>query len=275
MTQVRKEPNISVYEQHFAIEILTQHHLGDVLKKNSPDIKCFGAYVADLVNQKVITFLSKITVIATGGMGNVYMTTTNPEIATGDGVAMVYRAKGTIENMEFVQFHPTSLYDPNRRPSFLITEALRGYGAVLMNMAGEKFMNRYDSRESLAPRDIVARAIDNEMKIWGDDHVWLDCTHLEAEGLKDHFPNVYEHCLARGIDITKDLIPVVPAAHYSCGGIKVDMDGQSNIAQALCSRRSLFNRSAWRKQTGFKFSDRSCSLFSQSRTSLRERALVN
>ncbi len=179
----------------------------------------------------MITFLSKVTVIATGGMGNVYMTTTNPEIATGDGVAMVYRAKGTIENMEFVQFHPTSLYDPNRRPSFLITEALRGYGAVLINIAGEKFMNRYDSRGSLAPRDIVARAIDNEMKIWGDDHVWLDCTHLEAEGLKDHFPNVYEHCLARGIDITKDRIPVVPAAHYSCGGIKVDVDGQSNIAR--------------------------------------------
>jgi L-aspartate oxidase len=229
--QVKKSPNITIYEHHFAIEILTQHHLGDILKKNYPDIKCFGAYVADLVNQKVITFLSKITVMATGGMGNVYMTTTNPEIATGDGVAMVYRAKGTIENMEFVQFHPTSLYDPNRRPSFLITEALRGYGAVLKNMAGEKFMNRYDSRGSLAPRDIVARAIDNEMKIWGDDHVWLDCTHLEPEGLKDHFPNVYEHCLARGIDITKDFIPVVPAAHYSCGGIKVDLDGQSNISR--------------------------------------------
>jgi len=128
-----------------------------------------------------------------------------------------------------VQFHPTSLYDPKTRPSFLITEALRGYGAQLMNMAGEKFMNRYDSRGSLAPRDIVARAIDNEMKIWGDDHVWLDCTHLGSGGLIDHFPNVYEHCMARGIDITKDLIPVVPAAHYSCGGIKVDMDGQSNI----------------------------------------------
>jgi L-aspartate oxidase len=227
--RVRSEPNITVYEQHFAIEILTQHHLGDVLKKNYPDIKCYGAYVADLVNQKVITFLSKVTVIATGGMGNVYMTTTNPEIATGDGIAMVYRAKGNIENMEFVQFHPTSLWDPNTRPSFLITEALRGYGAVLKNMAGEKFMKRYDSRGSLAPRDIVARAIDNEMKIWGDDHAWLDCTHLNPDGLKDHFPNVYEHCLARGIDITKDLIPVVPAAHYSCGGIKVDMDGQSNI----------------------------------------------
>jgi L-aspartate oxidase len=229
--QIRKTPNIEIFEHHFAIEILTQHHLGEVLKKNYPDIKCFGAYVADLVNQKVISFLSKITVIATGGMGNVYMTTTNPEIATGDGVAMVYRAKGIIENMEFVQFHPTSLFDPNKRPSFLITEALRGYGAVLKNIAGERFMSRYDSRGSLAPRDIVARAIDNEMKIWGDDHVWLDCTHLNSEGLKDHFPNVYEHCIARGIDITRDMIPVVPAAHYSCGGIKVDIDGQSSISR--------------------------------------------
>jgi L-aspartate oxidase len=229
MKQVRRNPNIEIFEHHFAIEILTQHHLGIEVKRGYPDLKCFGAYVADLKNKKVITFLSKVTVVATGGIGNVYLTTTNPEIATGDGIAMVYRAKGTIENMEFIQFHPTSLYDPNTRPSFLITEALRGYGAVLKNMAGEKFMNRYDSRGSLAPRDIVARAIDNELKIWGEDHVWLDCTHLEPSGLKDHFPNVYEHCLARGIDITKDMIPVVPCVHYSCGGIKVDMDGQSNI----------------------------------------------
>jgi len=229
MDRIKEDPNIDIYEQHFAIELLTQHHLGEVVKRNYPEIKCFGAYIADLVNQKVNAFLSKITVVATGGIGNVYLTTTNPEIATGDGIAMVYRAKGTIENMEFVQFHPTSLYDPNARPSFLITEALRGFGAVLKNMQGEKFMNRYDSRGSLAPRDIVARAIDNEMKIWGDDHVWLDCTHLNQEGLKDHFPNVYEHCLARGIDITKDMIPVVPVQHYSCGGIKVDMDGRCNI----------------------------------------------
>jgi len=227
--RVKEDKNIDIYEQHFAIEILTQHHLGEIVKRNYPDIKCFGAYVADLVNQKVIAFLSKITVVATGGIGNVYLTTTNPEIATGDGIAMVYRAKGTIENMEFVQFHPTSLYDPKTRPSFLITEALRGFGAVLKNMQGEKFMNRYDSRGSLAPRDIVARAIDNEMKIWGDDHVWLDCTHLGAQKLKDHFPNVYEHCLARGIDITKDMIPVVPVQHYSCGGIKVDNQGRCNI----------------------------------------------
>ncbi|HEX2977425.1 MAG TPA: L-aspartate oxidase [Bacteroidales bacterium] len=229
MEKVRKEPGIEILENHFAIELLTQHHLGEVVKRNYPDIKCYGAYVADLVNQNVITFLSKITVVATGGIGNVYLTTTNPAVATGDGVAMVYRAKGTIENMEFIQFHPTSLYDPGRRPSFLITEALRGFGAVLKNMSGEKFMHRYDSRGSLAPRDIVVRAIDNEMKMWGDDHVWLDCTHLDPVKLIDHFPNVYEHCLERGIDIRKDLIPVVPCAHYSCGGIKVDTDGQSNI----------------------------------------------
>jgi L-aspartate oxidase len=227
--RVRAEPNIEILEHHYAIEILTQHHLGTVVKRGFPDIKCFGAYIADLTNQKVITFLSRITVMATGGMGNVYFTTTNPEVATGDGVSMVYRAKGTIENMEFIQFHPTSLYDPGRRPSFLITEALRGFGAVLKNMAGEKFMKRYDSRESLAPRDIVVRAIDNEMKIWGDDHVWLDCTHLDPDKLKDHFPNVYEHCIDRGIDITRDMIPVVPCAHYCCGGIKVDQFGQSSI----------------------------------------------
>ena len=229
MERVKNEPNIEILEHHFAIEILTQHHLGEVVKRNYPDIKCYGAYVADLKNQQVITLLSKVTIVATGGIGNVYLTTTNPEIATGDGVAMVYRAKGTIENMEFIQFHPTSLYDPEKKPSFLITEALRGYGAVLKNLSGERFMNRYDSRGSLAPRDIVARAIDNEMKIWGDDHVWLDCTHLNPEGLKDHFPNVYQHCLERGIDFTKDMIPVVPCAHYSCGGIKVDINGQSNI----------------------------------------------
>jgi L-aspartate oxidase len=227
--RVRKDPNITIFENHFAIEILTQHHLGKEIKKNYPGINCYGAYVADLVNPKVITFLSKVTVMATGGAGNVYQTTTNPEIATGDGVAMVYRAKGEIENMEFIQFHPTSLFDPNTRPSFLITEAMRGFGGVLKNLRGEKFMNRYDSRGSLAPRDIVARAIDNEMKIWGDDHVWLDCTHLDPEGLKNHFPNIYEHCLARGTDLTKDMIPVVPAVHYTCGGIMVDMDGQSNI----------------------------------------------
>lgn len=227
--RVRNDPRIEIFENHFAIELLTQHHLGEEVNRSTPDKRCYGAYVADLEKGKVFTFLSKVTVIATGGMGNIYQTTTNPEIATGDGVAMVYRAKGTIENMEFVQFHPTSLYDPGKRPSFLITEALRGYGAVLKNSSGEVFMSKYDPRGSLAPRDIVARAIDNEMKIRGDDYVYLDCTHLEAEGLKNHFPNVTEHCLVKGIDISKDMIPVVPAAHYSCGGVKVDINGESTI----------------------------------------------
>jgi len=226
----RNHPNITIYEHHFAIEILTQHHLGEQnITRARKDIQCYGAYVADLKGKKVITFLSPITVIATGGAGSVYQTTTNPGISTGDGVAMVYRAKGQIENMEFVQFHPTSLYNPGVRPSFLITEALRGFGAVLKNSSGEKFMDRYDTRGSLAPRDIVARAIDNEMKTRGEDFVYLDCTHLDQEALKDHFPNIYEHCLEIDIDITRDMIPVVPAAHYLCGGIMVDMNGRSTI----------------------------------------------
>jgi L-aspartate oxidase len=227
--QVRKHPNIQLLENHFAVDLITQHHLGKLVKRHLTDIECYGAYVLDLKTSEVLRILSKNTLLASGGAGNLYSTTTNPIIATGDGVAMVYRAKGIIENMEFVQFHPTSLYNPGESPSFLITEAMRGYGGILRNQLGEKFMNKYDSRGSLAPRDVVARAIDNEMKVHGHDFVYLDATHLNEHALKEHFPNINEKCNSLGIDISKDLIPVVPAAHYICGGVKVDMDGQTWI----------------------------------------------
>lgn len=223
--QVRSHANIDIYEHYFAVDIITQHHLGKLVKRRFDNIECYGVYALDIRKDRVFTFLSKVTLIATGGMGNLYSTTTNPVIATGDGVAMVYRAKGTVEHMEFVQFHPTSLYNPNERPSFLITEAMRGHGGILKTIDGEEFMDKYDSRGSLAPRDIVARAIDNEMKIRGDDFVYLDCTHLDATDLKSHFPNIHDKCLSLGIDISRDMIPVVPAAHYQCGGIKVDLNG--------------------------------------------------
>ena len=226
---VKQHPNITILEKHFAIEIITQHHLGVTVTRQTPDIECYGSYVLDLETGSVDTFLSKVTLIATGGVGAVYQTTTNPLVATGDGIAMVYRAKGTVKDMEFIQFHPTALYHPGDRPSFLITEAMRGYGGVLRTKDGKEFMQKYDPRLSLAPRDIVARAIDNEMKNRGDDHVYLDVTHKDAEETKKHFPNIYEKCLSLGIDITKDYIPVAPAAHYLCGGIKVDLNACSSI----------------------------------------------
>lgn len=226
---VKQHPDIDIFENSFAVEIITQHHLGKIVTRRTPDITCYGAYVLDLATKKVNTFLSKVTVMATGGIGQVYTTTTNPSVATGDGIAMVYRAKGTVKDMEFIQFHPTALFHPGDRPSFLITEAMRGYGAVLRTCDGKEFMQKYDKRLSLAPRDIVARAIDNEMKMRGEDHVYLDVTHKDAEETKHHFPNIYAKCLSLGIDITKDYIPVAPAAHYLCGGIKVDLNGCSSI----------------------------------------------
>lgn len=227
--RIRENPNIDIFEHHFAIEIITQHHLGKIVTRRTPDIICYGAYVLNEQTSTVDTFLAKVTLMATGGVGAVYQTTTNPLVATGDGIAMVYRAKGTVKDMEFIQFHPTALYHPGDRPSFLITEAMRGYGAVLRNLKGEEFMHKYDPRLSLAPRDIVARAIDSEMKQNGDDHVYLDVTHKDPEETRRHFPNIYRKCLSLGIDITKDYIPVAPAAHYLCGGIKVDGNGESSI----------------------------------------------
>lgn len=226
---IKQHPNITVLENFFAVEIITQHHLGIIVTRYTPGIKCYGAYVLNEATGEVDTFLSKLTVMATGGCEAVYRNTTNPLVATGDGIAMVYRAKGAVKDMEFIQFHPTALFNPGDRPSFLITEAMRGYGAVLRTQDGKEFMEKYDPRLSLAPRDIVARAIDNEMKLRGEDHVFLDATHKDPEETKKHFPNIYKKCLSLGIDITKDYIPVAPAAHYLCGGIVVDLDGQSNI----------------------------------------------
>ena len=230
MAAVRACPDIDVKEGHFAVEIITQHHLGVRVTRRTPNITCYGAYVLNPETEKVDTDLARVTVMCTGGVGAVYQTTTNPVIATGDGEAMVYRAKGTVKDMEFVQFHPTALYHAGEtHPAYLITEAMRGYGGILKLPNGETFMEKYDERLSLAPRDIVARAIDKEMKIHGLDHVCLDVTHKDAEETRHHFPNIYQKCLSIGIDITKDFIPVRPAAHYMCGGIKVDLNGCSSI----------------------------------------------
>ncbi len=226
---VKEHKNITILEKHFAVEIITQHHLGEKVTHRRKDIECYGAYVLNLKNNCVDTILAKTTTMATGGFGSTYQTTTNPTVATGDGVAMVYRAKGFVEGMEFVQFHPTAFYDPSVSPSFLITEAIRGYGALLRTKDGNRFMFKYDERAELAPRDVVARAIDSEMKVRGEHCVYLDITHKDSEETKQHFPYITAHCLEKGIDITKDYIPVAPAAHYACGGIKVDMNGCASI----------------------------------------------
>lgn len=237
-------PNIELIKHCFVIDLITQHHLGYLVTKATPDIECYGVYVLNLRTNEIETILAKTTYLASGGNGQVYRTTTNPGIATGDGVAMVYRAKGRIENMEFIQFHPTALFEAGLTgQAFLITEAVRGDGGILRNKDGEAFMEKYDARKDLAPRDIVARAIDSEMKRTGTEHVWLDCRHFELEKFLEHFPNIYEKCKSIGIDITQQMIPVSPAAHYSCGGIKVDEWGQTSIrnlyAVGECSSTGL------------------------------------
>lgn len=240
---IKSHDNIDIFEEYFTIEILTQHHLGENITRSNPNTACYGAYVLDPKTNKVDTFLAKVTLMATGGCGAIYQTTTNPLVATGDGIAMVYRAKGFVKDMEFIQFHPTALFHPGMRPSFLITEAMRGYGAVLRTQDGEKFMQKYDSRLCLAPRDIVARAIDSEMKNRGDEYVYLDVTHKDPETTKKHFPTIFAKCLELGIDITKNYIPVAPAAHYLCGGIDVDLNSHSSIkrlyAVGECARTGL------------------------------------
>uniref|UniRef100_Q3ARF4 L-aspartate oxidase n=1 Tax=Chlorobium chlorochromatii (strain CaD3) TaxID=340177 RepID=Q3ARF4_CHLCH len=224
LERINHHPNIILLEHHYAIELLTEHHLG--IKTN--DIKCYGAYALDSVNNKTKKILARITMLATGGLGQIYPYTTNPDIATGDGVAMGYRAGAEIANMEFIQFHPTALYHP-ACSTFLISEAVRGFGGILKLKDGTEFMHKYDPRQNLAPRDIVARAIDSEIKKSGEQCVYLDVSHLEAQATKEHFPNIYETCLGYGIDMTREMIPVVPAAHYACGGIKTDHQGRTTI----------------------------------------------
>ncbi len=229
LEQIHANPNIEIYTHYFAIELITQHHLGEFVDRRREDINCFGIYALDTRVGKIEKILSKVTVMATGGAGHIYSNTTNPVIATGDGIAMVYRAKGKVRNMEFMQFHPTALYNPGEYPSFLISEAVRGFGAVLKDRNGNEFMHHYDERGSLAPRDIVARAIDSEMKKSGEDFVYLDIRHRSKAELLQHFPNIYAKCLSIGIDMSTDLIPVTPACHYMCGGIMVDTSGRSSI----------------------------------------------
>ncbi len=233
---IKKCSNIQLVNHCFVLDIITQHHLGYLVTKSTPDIECYGVYVLNLNTKKIEKIVAKITLLAAGGNGQVYRSTTNPAIATGDGVAMVYRAKGRIENMEFIQFHPTALYEPGvRGQSFLITEAVRGDGGILRNITGEAFMERYDARKDLAPRDIVARAIDSEMKINGTEFVYLDCRHMDQKKFIEHFPNIHAKCLSIGIDVKKDMIPVSPAAHYSCGGIKTDEWGHTSIKNLYAS----------------------------------------
>jgi L-aspartate oxidase len=231
--QVNHKKNIRVIENTIAIDLITEHNIKKF--KNSPlnYRNCWGAFVLDCSTLQVIKILTRATVMATGGLGQVYQHTTNPKIASGDGFAMAYRAGAKIANMEFIQFHPTSFYLSDKTvsnsPSFLISEAVRGFGGILRTKSGDAFMEKYDSRKDLAPRDIVARAIDNELKKSGDDFVYLDITHKNKTEIIDHFPNIYNTCLKYSVDISSEYIPVVPAAHYACGGIVVDNYSRSSI----------------------------------------------
>lgn len=221
--KAQAHPNIELRQRWMAVDLITSRHL-----KNDEPTRCYGVYALDIVSGRVETLAARAVVLATGGAGKVYRYTTNPDTATGDGVAMAWRAGCRVANMEFIQFHPTCLYHPQER-SFLITEALRGEGGHLKLPNGERFMTAHDERGELAPRDIVARAIDFEMKKHGLDHVWLDARHLGEDFLKSHFPTIHARCLTLGIDIARQMIPVVPAVHFTCGGVVSDLDGRSDL----------------------------------------------
>lgn len=240
LTAVKQKSNIKLFDYHLAIDLITEHNVFDLKNEPINNRHCWGAYVLDTKSGQVHKFTSRFTVLASGGVGQVYFHTTNPKVATGDGYALAYRAGVKIANMEFVQFHPTSFYNPAdhydfNKTSFLISEAVRGFGGILKTQAGVPFMNKYDNRADLAPRDIVARAIDSEMKKRGDEFVYLDITHKPASEIKEHFPHIFAHCLEAGINIAKDMIPVVPAAHYECGGVMVDDQGRTSLQGLLAA----------------------------------------
>jgi len=239
-SRVRASPNISIYEQHIAVDLITARHLDpNASQLTGQRDRCFGAYVLDLGNGRVETYLARFVVLATGGANKVYLYTSNPDVSTGDGIAMAWRAGCRVANMEFMQFHPTCLYHPEAR-SFLITEALRGEGARLLLPDGERFMPRFDSRAELAPRDIVARAIDHEMKRLGAECVYLDISDRSADFIIGHFPTIYARCLELGIDITKQPIPVVPAAHYTCGGVMVSPSARTDLPGLYASGETAY-----------------------------------
>ena len=235
LAQVNALPNIDFLTHHYAIDLITEHQVKQKRTKRNSKISCFGAYVLDDKASKVKTFASKFTVLASGGNGQVYETTTNPVVATGDGIGIAYRAKAEISEMEFIQFHPTALYNPGEYPAFLVSEAVRGFGAKLRDYNGNFFMHNYDEREELASRDIVARAIDNELKKSGAPHVYLDCTHIDYKAFEKHFPNITEKCMSLGIDVRKDYIPVSPAQHYICGGVNVNKKAKTSLKNLYAS----------------------------------------